>query len=74
MTTNYERIKNMTIEEMVNWFTDVDEAPECLGCKMCLYCAKSEYDDGKFKMIQCCDENFNCTEGIKEWLQAESEE
>lgn len=74
MTTNYERIKNMTVEQMVNWFTDVDEDPECLGCKMCLYGAKSKDEEGKFKFIQCCDETFNCTEGIKQWLQAESEE
>lgn len=74
MTTNYELIKNMTVEEMLKWFTDVDNANECLMCKMCRYCAQTKYPDGRFQFIACCSDNENCEEGINQWLQAESEE
>jgi hypothetical protein len=69
--TNYEKIKNMSIEEMVKFFTDSDDAKECLICKMCMYCAKTKYKDGRFQFVQCCDEEIECEKGIKEWLQAD---
>lgn len=70
---NYDRLKNMTIDELVEWFTDVDEAPECLGCKMCLYFAKLKRDNGTMQTLQCCDEEQRCKEGIKEWLQQDGD-
>lgn len=73
MMNNYEKIKSMSIDEMLEWFTDVDDAPECLGCKMCIYCAKIKRSNGSFQFIQCCDEKYRCKEGIREWLQQEGD-
>ena len=69
--TNYERIKQMNVDEIVEFFTDVDDAPECLLCKMCMFCAKTHYSNGKFKFVQCCDEEYKCSDGFKKWLQAD---
>lgn len=58
----------MSNEEFANWLTDNDDASELVNCKMCLFCASDKYDNGKWKCIQCCDEDFRCKLGIKEWL------
>lgn len=35
MTTNYERIKNMTVEEMVEYFYKCFECGTCPACTTC---------------------------------------
>lgn len=37
MTTNYERIKQMSVEEMMKW----------LGCKTCIYHDQDCFGDGE---------------------------
>lgn len=73
MTTNREKLNRMNNEEFANWLTDNDDASELVNCKMCLFCASGKYDNGKWKYIQCCDEDFRCKDGIEEWLNQESE-
>ena len=63
--SNIEMLQNMTAEELTEFFTKIDN-PEELQCKMCQYAAKSS--DG-VHIYQCCDEEGNCKEGIKEWLE-----
>jgi len=58
MTTNYERIKNMTVEEM----TELLASSTC--CDFCRYAYSHEY---------MCD-IAGCKSGTYKWLQAESEE
>lgn len=73
-TTNRDKLNRMSNEEFANWLTDNDDASELVNCKMCLFCASDKYDNGKWKCIQCCDEDFRCKLGIEEWLNAESEQ
>lgn len=57
MTTNYERIKNMTVEKMTKFLAE----KQC--CELCaLY---KGFDDTYCK--------GNCGEGIGEYLRSESE-
>lgn len=72
--TNRDKLNRMSNEEFANWLTDNDDASELANCKMCLFCASDKYDNGKWKCIQCCDENFRCKQGIEEWLNQKSEE
>ncbi len=72
--TNRDKLNRMSNEEFANWLTDNDDASELVNCKMCLFCASGKYDNGKWKCIQCCDENFRCKLGIIEWLNQESEQ
>lgn len=63
MTTNYELIKSMSIEEMA-------EELECFEdtysrCDFCIHCKKND--------CQVTDSD-DCIDGIKQWLQAETEE
>lgn len=65
---NYEKIKNMTLEETANFiegiYSNFEEPP-------CFYCGF--YDE----ICSPDDEDFNCdkdcNDGIKEWLEAEAE-
>ena len=61
MTTNYERIKAMSVEEMAEWMDKIE-----LKCHLaCIH--KTDcygYRQGE----------FICLESIKQWLLAESEE
>ena len=60
MTTNYEKIKFMSLDEMAELFFDMTFNDFCCnkGCTSPLN----------------CNGNMNeCTEGIKQWLQEESE-
>lgn len=58
MTTNYERIKNMTVEEMVEFFVD---NIVCENCPAYDYCDTEDvtYED--------------CPKFFMKWLQSESE-
>ncbi len=57
MTTNYERIKNMTVEEMA----------EFLRHNFIFRCTTCPYNKD-------CGAGIGCYGGLKQWLQAESEE
>ena len=54
---NFEKIKNMTLDEMAELLTfwECDNG--------CVY----------GKMADCLDDNKGCYKGIKQWLQQESE-
>lgn len=54
--TNYERIKNMTVEEMAEFINEVTTA---FNCEFCAYCEDCPADDN------CC------ARGMKEWLESE---
>lgn len=56
MTTNYEKIKNMTLDEMAEFLTDRSACDTC-DCDM---------EENKCMAVGCLD-------GIKQWLQQESE-
>lgn len=60
MTTNYERIKNMTVDEMVEFI--LKRPFTYITCNNCIG-TKSEVE---------CKERF-CKGHIKQWLQQESE-
>ena len=60
MTTNRERINNMTNEELA----------EFLGKYDCLYCIYKDIECYRYKNVGECD----CTEGILQWLNKEIEE
>ncbi len=63
MTTNYERIKNMTIEEMAKLLTQ-------LQCQECGYT-----DNWKeCNQIGCWCHKNNGYKSYQQWLEAESEE
>lgn len=64
MTTNYERIKNMNIEEMAEF---IDDWFSCSFCEFILNCRDSFYPS----CIDYCVEER--PKKIKQWLQAESE-
>ena len=58
---NYEKIKNMSIDEMAEWLS-------FQGCEnSCVY--NTEYD----RIYENLDCGGNCKDGIKQWLLAESE-
>lgn len=58
MTTNYERIKNMTVEEMAELFSN---------CVLCNDCPASKICDIETVTIDECPKIF------EQWLQSESE-
>lgn len=59
MTTNYERIKNMTIKEMAEMFS---------SCILCYDCPTSKNCDFENVTID------ECSKVLEEWLQSESED
>lgn len=61
MTTNYEKIKNMTVEEMA-------ETLDAHIVYRCLHCFYHYKNKGK-----PCDPWTNCKNGYLKWLQSESE-
>ena len=63
MTTNYEKIKNMTLDEMAEHFSKIDEAIYA-GAKIGL--AKSGIDLTGYSKTRS-------VESFKQWLQQESE-
>ena len=58
MTTNYEKIKSMNIDEMAKYYAT--HLPKC-----CWMCAGTKNG---------CLREISCVSGIKQWLQEESEE
>ena len=60
--TNYERIKDMSIEEMAKMLSDEIPHGDCYGCN--LECCT--YFDDKF--------NNSCTNAFYRWLKLEVEE
>lgn len=69
MTTNYEKIKNMTIEEMAKFLQkNFDQNEESFGCYSCIDYQTHHYP----KDCQAC---YWLTIGgsIEKWLQSESE-
>ena len=56
--TNYEKIKNMSIEEMAEFI----DSPT-VDCERCAY-----YKNGK------CLSDDDCKVGIQKWLESEAEE
>lgn len=59
MTTNYERIKNMTVEEMA----ELLGGSEVIPCENC----------NKLPAPQYCNKE-DCIDTAKQWLQSESED
>lgn len=59
MTTNYERIKNMTVEEMTEFITSI---VYCGSCPMFVNCSDTITFEDK------------CINILKQWLQSESKE
>ena len=65
MMTNYEKVKKMSIEEMVEWLGKANWVSK--GCSNCVdYCIHHSPEDCK---------KFNCEglDEIKEWLSSETE-
>ena len=58
MTTNYERIKNMTVDEMAEFLTDSIVCEECPAYDFC------DTEDATYE---------NCPKFFKKWLESESE-
>ena len=60
MTTNYEKIKNMNIDEMARMIKD----EMMCQCRFCIYskdCLGTDY------------QRTRCFDGIKQWLEQECE-
>lgn len=68
---NFEKIKNMTLDEMAEFFKEqFDEYEEHFGCYSCI-----NYGTHHHNPQECGDcEYYNCGGNIKQWLQQESEE
>lgn len=66
--TNFEKIKNMSVEEMVNYLFNhpLDFNPCSRECKGCQYF--HECRDGNFDQI-----NNEVRKHIQEWLESEAE-
>jgi hypothetical protein len=54
---NFEKIKNMTLDEMAEWMQDFN-----LG-SLCHFCSGCDYED----------EETGCIKSVTQWLQQESE-
>ena len=61
--TNYEKIKQMTIDEMTNYFYDHIQCDNCLAGEVC-----DRINDSEDKLVMSCQERF------KMWLKQEEEE
>ncbi|MBO5715054.1 MAG: hypothetical protein J6S23_01515 [Clostridia bacterium] len=57
--TNFEKIKAMSVEEMVEWIADMVEG-ECTFCPAFSFCE--------------CDGNERCEDCMKKYLESEAEE
>lgn len=66
--TNYERIKNMTVDEMAGWILDSNENHYsfCDGCR---------YESFSAPHCTAGDEmREGCLSSIQRWLESEAEE
>ena len=61
--TNYEKITNMNIDEMTNYFYDHIQCDNCLAGEVC-----DRVNDSEDKLVISCQERF------KMWLEQEEEE
>lgn len=57
--TNFERIKQMSVEELTEFLEDTQGLPECGGCPALVVCLANGYD-------------WQCNEAIKYWLEQEA--
>lgn len=70
MTTNYEKIKNMTVEEMAEIFKKAfDDNIEQFGCGSCINYNTHHYPND-------CEDCYWLPIGtsVKQWLESEAEE
>ena len=58
MTTNREKLNNMSNEELAEVFVNAN-------CNICIY---------KSNNFDCFSSNWTCKDGVKQWLEQESEE
>lgn len=65
---NFEKIKTMDIEEMAEFIEDILSPLEEPPCAYCAY--YDEYSDADDEDFNC---NRTCVNGIKQWLETESE-
>ena len=63
--TNYEKIKNMNIDEMTKYFYDHIQCDNCLAGEVCDRVNDSDNND---LVMMSCQERF------KMWLEQEEEE
>ena len=66
---NYEKIKQMTVEEMAEFINELTNSGEYTCC-YCKFYNDFYKDNQEFEFI--CE--MNCVEGIKQWLLQEVEE
>lgn len=66
--TNYERIKNMSIEEMAEWLEDI------LSGNSCYLCAKKDIDKCGYFEKGWESRVTMCVRNRKLWLNSEAEE
>lgn len=69
MTTNYERIKNKTIDEMAEFIDELSNSGEytCMYCKFHTSNIEDEETIPEFKCYR------DCVKGVKLWLLEECE-
>ena len=67
-TTNADRIRGMTDDELVNWISDINP----FYCSTCVYAkpCRLEYDVETVNYA----EKYDCKDGILKWLQKPEEE
>lgn len=76
MATNFERIKNMTVEEMAEFLQkNFDKYKERFGCYSCIDYGTHHYPED----CETCENGKPCYwlpigGSIKKWLESESEE
>lgn len=61
--TNYEKIKNMSIEEMVVMFDEIRH----FGCYYCYF----HYERERKGLDRQCPYTTDCVEGYRKWLEQE---
>lgn len=72
--TNYERIKNMSVDEMADFITDLTNGCE-YGCTACAYYSGSEcLVDDTYYFDNDSPHLSHCSGGCKAWLDAEVKE
>ena len=59
--TNFEKIKGMTVEEMVYFLKDAQDGDDC--CSLCAF------DHEEYKL--CTSQRVSCIDGYKKWLESE---
>ena len=67
-STNADRIRDMTDDELVNWIADINP----FYCQTCVYAkpCRLEYDVETVNYA----EKYDCKDGILQWLQQPAEE